>query len=197
MPIELIQGSDTLNIGRIKINQAFSAQTNIWSSGTGSYSIVANNYTNNVSAGNKSLCLGQGNFSYGNYASIFGGYSNGASGLMGVAVGGQQNGSGGKCSFIGNGYYNAISSNYGTICGGSLNTITTYNGSPNFSTIVGGSLNYMTGQVSFIGGGYSNFILKPNFYFTQYIYSAIGCGYLNKTYGIKCVIGGGQFNKIR
>ena len=55
---ELILSSDTINEGRIKINNAYSAVTNLWSASTGSFSIIADNSTGNLVESQYSSILG-------------------------------------------------------------------------------------------------------------------------------------------
>ena len=91
---ELILSSDTINEGRVKINNAYSATTNLWSASTGSNSIIADNSTGNlVQSTYSSILGGTGNL-------ISGGTSNYA------IVGGEDNviydsGSGFDCATIG------------------------------------------------------------------------------------------------
>lgn len=76
---ELILSSDTINEGRIKINNAYSATTNLWSASTGSFSIIADNSTGNLVESQYSSILGGTNnlISGGtNWSAIAGGFDN-------------------------------------------------------------------------------------------------------------------------
>jgi hypothetical protein len=76
---ELILSSDTINEGRIKINNAYSASTNLWSASTGSNSIIADNSTGNlVESTYSSILGGTGNLISGStqYSAIVGGEDN-------------------------------------------------------------------------------------------------------------------------
>ena len=58
---ELILSSDTINEGRIKINNAFSATTGLWSGSSGSQSLIHNNNTGNFAGGQYSVVFGENN----------------------------------------------------------------------------------------------------------------------------------------
>ena len=76
---ELILSSDTINEGRIKINNAYSAVTNLWSASTGSNSIIADNSTENlVESTYSSILGGTGHLISGStqYSAIVGGQNN-------------------------------------------------------------------------------------------------------------------------
>ncbi len=76
---ELILSSDTINEGRVKINNAYSATTNLWSASTGSNSIIADNSTGNlVESTYSSILGGTGNLISGStqYSAIVGGENN-------------------------------------------------------------------------------------------------------------------------
>jgi hypothetical protein len=76
---ELILSSDTINEGRVKINNAYSATTNLWSASTGSNSIIADNSTGNlVQSTYSSILGGTGNLISGStqYSAIVGGEDN-------------------------------------------------------------------------------------------------------------------------
>ena len=76
---ELILSSDTINEGRVKINNAYSATTNLWSASTGSNSIIADNSTGNlVQSTYSSILGGTGNLISGgtDYSAIVGGEDN-------------------------------------------------------------------------------------------------------------------------
>jgi len=76
---ELILSSDTINEGRVKINNAYSAVTNLWSASTGSNSIIADNSTENlVESTYSSILGGTGHLISGStqYSAIVGGENN-------------------------------------------------------------------------------------------------------------------------
>lgn len=76
---ELILSSDTINEGRVKINNAYSAVTNLWSASTGSNSIIADNSTENlVESTYSSILGGAGHLISGStqYSAIVGGENN-------------------------------------------------------------------------------------------------------------------------
>lgn len=94
---ELILSSDTINEGRVKINNAYSANTNLWSASTGSNSIIADNSTGNlVEPTYSSILGGTGNLISGStqYSAIVGGENNiierpGAPDFSSAIVGGE------------------------------------------------------------------------------------------------------------
>jgi hypothetical protein len=87
MPVyELILSSDTINEGRIKINNAFSATTGLWSGSTGNQSLIANNDTGNIASGVYAIAEGQQNNAIGD-ASHVEGQLNSASGTAAHAEG--------------------------------------------------------------------------------------------------------------
>lgn len=179
MAIQILTG-DSLDQGRIKINHAFSAQTDLFSGSTGTNSIIANNYTGNVALGSNSVILGYNNTSTGNTSTIAGGTSNLINDL--------------NESFIGSGFYNKIiSPNFGVnfIGGGSTNLI----GDIGINFIGGGYYNIITpgGGLCSIVGGTTNYIKSA--------YSVICGGEGNSidetaTTAEYCIIGGGLDNII-
>jgi len=59
MPVfQLILTSDTINQGRIKINNAFSATTGLWSGSTGFQSLIHNNGAGNLALGDYAVATG-------------------------------------------------------------------------------------------------------------------------------------------
>lgn len=183
---ELIFSSDTLNHGRIKINQSYSGQTNIWSASTGTGSIIANNGTGNLASGQFSFAGGQSNLSS-NYSSfVGGGVSNTASNQGASVVGGAGNVASGDRSFVGGG--NANYSIGGTsFVGGGL-----FNSSNGESTVIGGGISNKAygsgffGGKSFVGGGANNTAFDN--------FSFVGGGYYNTAYAVYTTIGGGKNN---
>jgi len=67
----IINTGDTLEEGRQKINNIYN-NLSLWTAGTGSYSIVANNSTNNESLGEYSVVGGENSLSNGDYSFIYG-----------------------------------------------------------------------------------------------------------------------------
>ena len=57
---QLILSSDTIEQGRIKINNAFSATTGLWSGSTGTQSLIHNNETGNLAIGYYAIASGSG-----------------------------------------------------------------------------------------------------------------------------------------
>jgi trimeric autotransporter adhesin len=88
MPVfQLILTSDTINEGRIKINNAFSATTGLWSGGTGFQSLIHNNGTGNIASGDYAIATGSGNTASGDFSFVQG-TGNLASGIASHAEGG-------------------------------------------------------------------------------------------------------------
>lgn len=83
---QLILSSDTINEGRIKINDAFSATTGLWSGSTGSQSLIHNNGTGNIAASDYSISVGSNNTAAG-MNSFVGGFHNVASADNQVVIG--------------------------------------------------------------------------------------------------------------
>ena len=131
----IINTGDTLEEGRQKINNIYNNLL-LWTAGTGSYSVVANNSTNNDSLGNYSVVGGNNSLSNGNYSFIYGQNLTG-NGLSCFLTGknilsnsgynfifGEENNSYGADNFIG-GSGNTINSSE-VFCIGQNNTVTTY-----------------------------------------------------------------------
>jgi trimeric autotransporter adhesin len=88
MPVfQLILSSDTIEEGRIKINNAFSATTGLWSGSTGFQSLIHNNGTGNIASGDYAIAAGSGNTAVGDF-SFAQGVGNLASGVASHAEGG-------------------------------------------------------------------------------------------------------------
>ena len=166
---ELISPYDVLNAGRLKINHAFSAQTNVWSSSTGNYSIIANNYTNNIASSS--------------FSQVLGGTGNTSSGFGSIIVGGNNGVSSGKYSQIVGGLNNQATNRLSSIFGGTGNTA-----SGSGSTIVGGNIGIASGTKSFIGTGVQNTVSGP--------YSIILGGSGNTITTTNSSITGGKSNSI-
>jgi hypothetical protein len=152
--IEKILSTDYLNDGRVKINQFFSNQVNLIYSGSGAYSIFANNYTGNIASASGNTVLGFNNQVSANLASALGGSGNTVSAAFGSVVSGKRNFNSGTYSVISGGDSNRVysSANFGFIGGGSGNTAMT----ASYITIGGGKRNKVSAKYSFIGGGNSN-----------------------------------------
>jgi hypothetical protein len=185
----------------------------LWSASTGANSIIANNGSGNLAAGDYSIVGGKQNIAnwefsvvlggsgntasagYSNYTStIGGGISNQAIGYYGSTVsGGKNNTASGSGSFIGGGENNTASDYYSTVGGGKNNTAS---GQQSFvggginntalgldSAIVGGNNNLASGTRSFVGGGISNSGTSS--------YSSISGGKNNLASGTHSFVGGG------
>jgi len=136
MAYELIDQSDYLNAGRLKLNHAFSAQTNVWSSSTGSNSIISNNSTGNLASGSFAIAFGHSGLASGNLSTIGGGKSNTSSGLYSSIFGGSGNtASGISTSIIGGqniiGTLNNTVYMPNTFVVGSISATTIFSGSTN------------------------------------------------------------------
>jgi hypothetical protein len=107
MPVfELILSSDTINEGRIKINDAFSATTGLWSGGTGFQSLISNNDTGNIASGDYAIATGSGTTASGDYSF--------ASGINTLASGEGSHAEGGVTFIFGNPiYFGSTASTYG------------------------------------------------------------------------------------
>jgi len=195
---ELILTGDTLNEGRIKINQAYTGQTVFWSASTGVSSIIMNNGSGNYTAGKHSIVVGfghSGSTTYGNYSTI---------------AGGQYNHNKGNLSFIGaGGGYNSNSkmSNYisanvsrSFIGAGGYNKI---KGGVNNAIVAGGGYDYQfftfLNRENVISGGTRNFIGagKLNSIATGSESATIVAGTGNKIFaGDRHFIGAGYNNNI-
>jgi len=201
---ELILTGDTLNVGRIKINNFYSGNTILWSGSVGSNSIIRNNVDENLgnsATGPNTMAAGNNNSAGAPYAIAFWGSGNSSSNWWSGIFAGENNSIGGAHSFIGGGSGNIIpSSAYGNasvIAGGNTNSANTGNGifigggisnrvSSNRGSIVGGQYNVVTGNFSTIAGGHSNT--------ASGYYSSVGGGQFNRASGNHSNITGGQFN---
>ena len=184
---------------------------NLWSSSTGTNSIIANNGTGNLASGSYSIVGGVNNTVSGNQSFIGGGYQNNISSQLSVIAGGYQNIASGNISTLVGGYQNVASGNTSALVGGYRNTA---GGEHSFagagkinkalgskSSIVGGEYNIASGINSFIGGGNQNSAItihssvvngKGNI--TSGFYSFIGNGYNNSVNSNHAVIVGGYRN---
>lgn len=141
MPVyELILSSDTINEGRIKINNAFSATTGLWSGSTGVQSLIHNNDSGNIAEGDYSIVAGYNNIAEGDSSFV-------------VGSGNTVSASTSEASVIIGGYDNFLHTSVkSSIFGGTSNTLL----SGFDSSILGGSGNTLAGYRSSIIGGVNN-----------------------------------------
>lgn len=198
---ELIASGDTLNTGRIAINNWYSGGTNVWTSGTGSNSVRLS-AGSNTAANNFAFTAGKNNINNGAYGLIingtggtiastatFGlignGKTNSNSGAYGFVGNGLTNtlGSGGNKAFIGNGKQNNASQAYAFIGSGRLNTA-----SQQCSTVVNGISNSARGLFGFIANGGGNSTASGNYH------AFIGGGIFNNASAQLCpvILNGGN-----
>jgi len=184
---ELIYGVDTLNQGRIKINNFYSGQTIIWSSSTGTYSVIRNNVAenlNNAALGFNSFAAGASNTASNNFSIAFWGTGNTSSGYFSSVLVGKNNTASGNFTTILAGTNNTTNSTavYSVIIGGSGNTIS--NGG-SYATILNGRQNSASGSDSLVSG-IKNTATTTN--------SAIISGQQNVASGIRSFMGAGYLN---
>jgi len=117
---QLVLTSDTINEGRIKINNAFSATTGLWSGSTGFQSLIHNNSTGNVANGTYAIAGNSGNIAGGVNSTVFGN-NNSSTGLASFVGGGNNNSSSSLRSFIGGGNNNVASGINSSVIGGDYN----------------------------------------------------------------------------
>lgn len=212
---EFLYSSDTLNQGRIKINNVFSGTSAIWSSSTGTDSVIrsnANEDLGNIATGLNSMAAGMLSTASGNHSIALWGSGNSASGLFSfvggnnntatttysTVIGGESNKASGSHSFIGGGDSNSATTSYSSIVGGIQNSVSgsrsfigggrLNSATTSYSCIVGGLANLITGSQSFVGGGYNNSTKGTN--------SFIGSGILNSITGNTSTIAGGSGNTL-
>ena len=188
---ELILTGDTLNSGRVKINQLMSGNTqlNLWNS-AGTQSIISIN-SNNTASGNYSLTTGFNNTNSGNYSTVIGGTGSTISGNYSLISGSN----------------NTNNADYSNILGGSNNLIES--GVKN-SAIISGTGNTIDNtdvfsDYSFIGGGRDNLISQTSNAIicsgsgstNSGLYGGVVSGLrhkINSDYGF---IGGGSYNSAQ
>jgi hypothetical protein len=142
MPYQLILTSDTLDIGRQKINSFMQSSTGVWSSDTPNYAVVS------TQGGSNS------NYALSNYAFVTGKNNEvkNTLGVFSVIAGGYNNYCNGPYSSILGGYNNRQINSAGisnTIIGGKNNTINetiANSGYRSYNTIIGGQSNTVNGQ---------------------------------------------------
>ncbi len=142
MPVfELILSSDTINEGRIKINDAFSATTGLWSGGTGFQSLISNNDTGNIASGDYAIATGSGTTASGDYSF--------ASGINTLASGEGSHAEGGVTFVFGNPiYFGSTASTYGAHAEGISVASGINSHSEGFGTIASGNFSHAEGSGS-------------------------------------------------
>jgi hypothetical protein len=171
MAYQLILSTDTLDQGRIKINNFFNDGVGLVSAGTGTNSILTTGGYN-TNNGNYSFVTGKRNtIGSGSFSSILGGSGN--------TFGGSQ-----FTTIVGGFRNRVLGGSYSTVLGGLDNT--TYN---RFSTNLGGANNFLAGYYSTCLGGKNN---KTYGYTSGNIIGGIN----NYIYGNDCVLVGGKNNTI-
>lgn len=169
----------------------------IWSSSTGTNSIIANNGTGNLVSGSFSLAAGTSNQVSSNYSSIVGGKSNIVSGNFSFIGNGLKNSATTKYSVVLGGKNNISSGPYSSISGGKNNSSTNYYsfigaGNNNISSgsqsaIIAGANNLASATNSFIGTGFENSATTD--------YSSVIGGFQNFASGNRSFIGNGHINR--
>jgi len=184
---ELIFTGDTLDVGRMKINNFYSGNTIIWSGGVGTNSLIRGNSDGNLgnsALANSSLAAGVQNLSYGNFGMSFWGSGNTAGSNFSAIVSGRDNFNNGAYSFVGGGANNSLLLPTFSFIGGGIGNSARTN---NVITIVGGQYNFASGNRSFIGGGQQNTVTGS--------FASIVGGASNTSSGAWSIVAGGQNNK--
>lgn len=162
---ELILSSDTLNMGRIKINEFYNSAIGFWATGsTASTQSVVLSSSGNYSYGDYNFIFGkQSSAITGNYGSITGGYKNQIDGDFGHVGCGYKNVMGGptKYRLISNGKQNIVLRDFASVLNGYKNYSFGY-----YSTILNGNINKINvgsqnGKYNTITNGYKNNISEP------------------------------------
>jgi hypothetical protein len=206
MAYQLILSTDTLDQGRIKINDFFVNNSNLLSAGTGLYSVLTiggsntngGDYSfvsgkrNTINSGAYTSILGgSGNtIGSGDFCSVVSGLKNSAVGTYGVVLGGFNN-TAGSFSVILNGK-NQYATNYSAILGGTANKVSGDYGSKNlaagFSNQCYGSIAVGSVTYSSVLWGKSNFVGRS--------FGFIGGGRNNAVRGLYGSILGGTGNRV-
>lgn len=158
MSYQLILSTDTLDQGRIKINNFFQSSSGTWSAATPNYSVISRNGVNNYNtfSGNYGFITGKNNTgeTSSDYSSITGGYKNKVNSDFDVIGGGLNNKiySSSNYSSIINGKNGKATGNYSFIGGGIASTV---NSGP-YSTIINGKNNKTYYKCSSVINGYGN-----------------------------------------
>lgn len=151
---ELIGKYNTLNQGRIYINDMYTGQTMLWSSGTGSDSIIRNNVTqslgNQATAAN-SMAGGIGNIATGTYSIAFWGQNNRTTATLSSVLAGKSNINRSQGASIVAGFSNSISASspYSLIINGSNNVV---DSNSKYATIINGKGNRVVGNYNLVSG---------------------------------------------
>lgn len=200
---ELIQSGDTLDTGRIAINNWFSGSTNIFTANTNNTVWLVTGNTNPgsstfgfamglsgvVSSG--AYCFignGLSNTSSNNFSFIGDGKSNTSSGAYSIVINGTGNTANGTNSFLGNGINNQTTATLGFIGNGTSNRVTN-----SHSTILNGNSNSAYSNFSLIGSGKLNRITNPS---SQYSTILNGLSNLMLSNSYQSAILGGVSNII-
>lgn len=177
MAYELILSTDTLDMGRIKLNNFFNnSATGLWTGSTGTGSIISLDFAT---------------YAAGNYSFSQGYKTSGLTGNYSFMAGGKNNYSRGSFNFIGPGLNNKVKtngSNYSFIGTGRLN-YTAVGALTLYSSIVNGKNNQIN------RGKYSS-IFNGNGGRTKYALSTIINGISNQAYGYTSTIINGALNQI-
>jgi hypothetical protein len=154
MSYSIILSSDTLDIGRQKINSFMQSSTGVWSSDTPNYAVVSvqGASNSNTATGNYSFVTGKNNSANtGSFQVITGGYKNRVvgehCGILAGTLNTQTN----------------ISGKYNTVVNGKSNTVNESDTDPSgirrsYNTIINGVSNSIDGRENSILGGISNTI---------------------------------------
>ena len=170
----------------------------LWTSSTGSNSIIANNNTQNLGSGSFALIAGRSNTGGSTYSFVANGKTNLSNSLYSVVINGlsntaltkwstvingNQNIASGITSFVGGGYYNKAYG-LGSFIGSGQGNKT----KNNRGAIVAGVNNSAYTIYSFIGAGSSNLVNGTR--------SSILGGFNNRVFSLDSNIGGGNLNLL-
>jgi hypothetical protein len=178
---QLILSSDTIEQGRIKINNAFSATTGLWSGSTGTQSLIHNNETGNLAIGYYAIASGSGTtanglisfasnkdtIAYGNFShaegdgTYAGGLTSHAEGFDTTASGDYSHSEGGSTTAFGEnshaeGYRSYASGNTSHAEGGVTTSVGIYSHSEGVQTIAYGANSHAEGENSIATGDTSH-----------------------------------------
>ncbi len=174
--MELILTGDSLDVGRMAINNWYSGTTNLWSADTGSNSIrtiagsnrayslfgVSIGLNNKNSGAYATILNGSGNtITSGTLSLIGGGRTNIASNSYASIINGRSSTASGSKSFIGNGVTNIASNTYASVLNGISNTASGLR-----SVVVNGTSNLARSRNSFIGNGVTNTTSSVSTYYS-------------------------------
>lgn len=181
---ELIASGDTLNIGRIAINNWYSGSSSIWSATTSNTLLNINSTTTAAAGAAWGLALGIGN--------------NITSGSYSVALNGSGNSLSNNFSLVGNGRNNTSSNSYALVVNGRSNTA-----SRSTSTVLNGRSNTASGTGSLIAGGngnnsssYYSTVINGQLNTSSSLYSIVLNGQSNTASGFYSIVGNGFANNI-